>query len=171
MAVNKYRGEVSLPDFGKGAFLAFDLEDFSEIEDEFGRQFFEEFEKACLDFSLPDLVKILAIGLRQRGPDGGVQRIGPEFGFREKFQAGYDFKKVTQPIMDAISMSWLGKTHAELVKEAIEARRKQDADNLQRAKEAAEEAGIPFDAALLEGLSKLLIDMASAGMTNPPSGD
>lgn len=171
MTANKFRGEVAFPDFGEGVFIAFDLEDFNEIEEEFGRQFYERFEQACVDFSLPDLTKILAIGLRQRSGTGEAEKIGKAFDFRAKFQEGYDFRKATQPIMDAISVSWLGKTHAELVEDALEARKKQDAENLKRAKEAAESADVPFDEALSSGLLNLLTALASAQTTKTASGD
>jgi hypothetical protein len=170
MTVNRFRGEVALPDFGEGVFLAFDLEDFNEIEGEFGRQFYDRFEQACIDFSLPDLTKIMAIGLRKRDGDGKVEKTGKSFDFRGKFQDGYDFRQATQPIMDAISVSWLGKTHAELVEDALEARKKQDAENLKRAKEAADAADLPFDEASSSGLLNLLIALASGQTTKPASG-
>ena len=171
MTANKYRGEVALPDFGEGVFLAFDLDDFYEIEEAFGRQFYDKFESACVDLSLPDIRRILTIGMRKRDADGKVEKIGKDFDYRSLFQAHYDFRKTTQPIMDAISVSWLGKTHAELVEEAIEARKKQDADAIQRAKEAAEANDIPFDEALSSGLLRLLTGMASQVTTNANSGD
>lgn len=165
MATNKYRGEVALPALGKGVFIAFDLEDFAELEAEFGRQFFNVMEQACVDRALPDLTKILSIGLRKRDSKG-VEKIGEDFDFRAAFQSGYDFADAAKPIMDAVSMAWLGKTHAELVEEATKAaeaeRKKADAEGLKRAKEAAEEAGIPFDEALSSGLLKLLTHLASA---------
>jgi hypothetical protein len=158
VAVNPLKGEVAIPEIGKGYFIAFTLADIAALEAEYGRDFFNDMEQACVDRAFPDLTKILAIGLRKRNSKGEVEKVGEDF----------DLACVYQPIMDAISKSWLGKTHAQLVEEAVEARKKQDAENLKRAKEAAEENGVPFDEALSSGLFKLLTHMAS---TQPPSGN
>lgn len=158
---NKYRGEVDMPAFGPGVFVAYDLEDFAAIEEEFGLRFFDAIEPRVFNASIPTITKMLEIGLRQRGADGAVEKIGPGHDFRALFQSGYNFGDASLPIMNALAMSWLGKTHAELVDEALEAKKRDDAENLKRAKEAAEEAGIPFDEASLSGLSKLLTLMAS----------
>ena len=162
MAVNPLKGEVALPQIGKGYFIAFTLADIAALEAEFGRDYFNHMEQACVDRSFANLVKILAIGLRKR--DGNdIAKIGDDDEFFESLhqRSDFDLASVNQPIMDAISMSWLGKTHSQLIEETIAARKKQDAENLTRAKEAAEEAGIPFDEALSTGLFTLLTHMAS----------
>ena len=162
MAVNPLKGEVALTAIGKGYFIAFTLADIAALEAEYGRDYFNDMEQACVERALPDLVKILTIGLRKRNSKGVVEKVGEDFDFEELHQRDdFDLGSVCQPIMDAISMSWLGKTHTQLVDEAIEARKKQDADNLKRAKEAAQEADIPFETALSDGLFKLLTHMAS----------
>lgn len=168
MAVNPLKGEVALPEIGKGYFVAFTLADIAALEEEYGRDYFNDMEQACVDRSFTELTKILAIGLRKRNGKGEVEKVGEDFDFDELHQRDdFDLASVCQPIMDAISKSWLGKTHAQLIEEAIEARKKQDAENLKRAKEAAEENGVPFDEALSSGLLKLLTHMAS---TQSPSG-
>lgn len=168
MTFNPFKGEVALPEIGKGYFIAFTLSDIAALEEEYGRDYFNDMEQACVDRSFSELTKILTIGLRKRSGKGTVEKIGEEFDFDELHQReDFDLASVCQPIMDAISKSWLGKTHAQLVEEAVEARKKQDAENLKRAKEAAEESGVPFDEALSTGLFKLLTHMAS---TQSPSG-
>lgn len=168
--VNPLKGEVAIPEIGKGFFVAFTLADIAALEAEYGRDFFNDMEQACVDRAFPDLTKILAIGLRKRNSKGEVEKVGDDDEFFDELHQREDFDMgcVAQPIMDAISKSWLGKTHAQLVEEAIEARKKQDADNLKRAKEAAEENGLPFNEALSDGLFKLLTYMAS---TQSPSGN
>lgn len=169
MAVNPLKGEVAIPEIGKGYFVAFTLSDIAALEAEYGRGYFNEMEQACVERGFSDLTKILAIGLRHRNSKGEVEKVGEHFDFDELHQReDFDLACVCQPIMDAISKSWLGKTHAQLIDEAIEAKKKQDADNLKRAKEAAQDAGIPFDEALSSGLLKLLTHMAS---TQSPSGN
>lgn len=169
MAVNPMKGEVALPEIGRGYFVAFNLADFASLEAEYGRDFFNDMEQACVDRAFPDLVKILTIGMRKRDSAGVVGRAGDGFDFENLLQQDdFDLGCVCQPIMDAVSKAWLNKTHKELVEEAIEARKQQDAENLKRAKEAAEENGIPFDEALSSGLLRLLMHMAS---TPSPSGN
>lgn len=162
--VNPLKGEVALPEIGKGYFVAFTLSDIAALEAEYGRDFFNDMEQACVDRSFTDLTKILAIALRKRTSKGAVEKVGHDDEFFDELHQREDFDMgcVAQPIMDAISKSWLGKTHAQLVEEAVEARKKQDAENLKRAKEAAESADLPFNEALSDGLSKLLTHMASA---------
>jgi hypothetical protein len=162
VAVNPLKGEVALPDIGKGYFIAFTLADIAALEAAYGRDYFNDMEQACVDRSFTELTKILAIGLRKRNGKGEVEKVGEDFDFEELHQReDFDLACVCQPIMDAISKSWLGKTHAQLIEEAVAARNKQDAENLKRAKEAAEESGIPFNEALSDGLLKLLTHMAS----------
>jgi hypothetical protein len=170
VAVNPLKGEVAIPEIGKGYFIAFTLADIAALEAEYGRDFFNDMEQACVDRAFPELTNILAIGLRKRNSKGEVEKVGDDEEFFHDLtqREDFDLACVYQPIMDAISKSWLGKTHAQLVEEAVEARKKQDAENLKRAKEAAEENGVPFDEALSSGLFKLLTHMAS---TQPPSGN
>lgn len=170
MGVNPLKGEVALPEIGKGYFVAFTLADIAALEAEYGRDFFNDMEQACVDRAFPDLTKILGIGLRKRNSKGEVEKVGDDEEFFDDIHQRDDFDMgcVAQPIMDAISKSWLGKTHAQLVEEAIEARKKQDAENLKRAKEAAESADLPFSEALSDGLFKLLTHMASI---QSPSGN
>lgn len=170
MAVNPLKGEVAIPEIGKGYLVAFTLADIAALEAEYGRDYFNDMEQACVDRSFTDLTKILAIGLRKRSSKGEVEKVGDDEEFFDDLhqREGFDMGCVAQPIMDAISKSWLGKTHAQLVEEAIEARKKQDAENLKRAKEAAEEAGIPFPEALQSELYRLLTNLAS---TQSPSGN
>lgn len=170
MTVNPLKGEVAIPEIGKGYFVAFTLSDIAALEAEYGRDFFNDMEQACVDRAFPDLTKILAIGLRKRTSKGEVEKVGDDEEFFDDLHQRDDFDMgcVAQPIMDAISKSWLGKTHAQLVEEAVEARKKQDAENLKRAKEAAEESGIPFDQALSSELYRLLTHLASA---QPQSGN
>lgn len=164
---NKYRGEVDLPTLGKGVFLAYDLDDFAVIEEEFGTQFFNAIETKVFEASLPAIRKMLAIGLRQR-KNGEVETIGEAFDFHALHQRGYNFGDAAKPIMNALSMSWIGKTHDELIDEALKERAKQDAESVARAKEAAEKAGVPFDEGFLRGLSTLL---TGQGFAPPSSGD
>lgn len=162
MAVNQYKGEVALPEIGKGYLIAFTLADIAALEAEFGQEFFTVMEEACARLSIPTIVKILKIGLRRRKSDGNVEKVGEDFDFDELHQRdGFSFNMVCQQIMDAIAMSLLGKTHRQLIEEALEDRKKQDVENLKRAKEVADEAGLPFNEALLDGLSNLLTNMAS----------
>jgi hypothetical protein len=155
---NKWRGEVPFPALGEGVYISFPLEDLAELEDRFGEKFFEEIERLGLNASPKAIPAVLTIGVKQRLPDGAERKvwqdIGPHALREEKFKLSDAFR----PIMDAIAISWLQKTYDELVAEAVEARKKADADKMKRAKEAAEEAGLPFDEALLEGLSRLLIN-------------
>lgn len=163
MTVNPYKGEVAIPEIGKGYLIAFTLDDIAALEAEFGRGYFEEMEQACLVHrSPPTIAKILTIGLRKRNSRGEVEKVGEDFDFAGLHnRKEFDWASVCQPIMDAISMSWLNKPYAQLVEEALEARKKEEAENLKRAKEAAEEAGIPFEEALSGQLFNLLTHMAS----------
>lgn len=160
---NKYKGEVAIPEIGKGYFIAFTLADIAALEAEFGRGYFDAMEQACLvDLALPDIIKILTIGLRKRNGRGEAEKVGEDLDYEELHRRdGFNYSCVCQPIMDAIAMSWLGKSHAELVADALEARKKQDAENLKRAAEAANEAGLPFNEALSGQLFNLLTHMAS----------
>lgn len=164
---NKWRGEVPFPALGKGVFISFPLEDLAELEDQFGEDFFGVIEGAASRASPKVLPAVLALGLKRRDGDE-VERIWDDVG-RPALQAEkFKLSDAAKPILDAIAISWLQKTYDELVAEAVEARKKQDADLVKRAKEAAESNDIPFDAALSEGLLKLLTGSES---TPSPSGD
>lgn len=169
MAVNPYKGEVALPEIGKGYIIAFTLSDIAALEAEFGQDFFATMEQACLNLQITKLVQILTIGLRKRNSNGEAEKVGEDFDFDALHQRkDFNFASVCPKIMDAISMSMLGKTHKELIEEALEARKQEDVENLRRAKEAAEEAGLPFNEALSDGLLNLLTNLAS---TPSPSGN
>lgn len=165
---NKWRGEVPFAALGKGVFISFPLEDLAELEEQFGEDFFGAIEAAVSRSSPKVIPACLALGLKTRAADGTVSRVWEEIGRpalqAEKFKLG----DAAKPILDAISISWLQKTYDELVAEAVEARKKQDAEQLKRAREAAEGAGIPFNEALSDGLFRLLTGQAS---TQLPSGD
>lgn len=166
--VNKWRGEVPFAPLGKGVFISFPLEDLAELEEQFGEDFFGAIENGVGRASPKVLPACLAIGLKRRDAAGEVELIWDTVG-RDALQAEkFKLADTGKPILDAVSISWLQKSYDELVAEAEEARKKHDADKLKRAKEAAEEAGIPFDEALLEGLSKLL---TGSGSTPYLSGD
>lgn len=170
MAVNPLKGEVALPEIGKGYFVAFTLADIAALKAEYGISYINSMEHACFNRDITELEKILAIGLRKRNSKGDAEKVGDdeEFFYDLHQRDDFDFDCVHKPIMDAIAKAWRNKTYDELVEEAAEARKKQDAENLKRAKEAAEEAGLPFNDALLSGLSNLLTHLAS---TQSPSGN
>ena len=150
---NRYRGEIPFPQAGEGAFVHFSLADLAELEDLFGRNFFGEIEEAAFHASPRDLPKCLGIGLKSRDAEGKVTRIWDDL---DHAALKFTMADVGEPILDAISQSHLGKTYKELVEEAEEARKKAEAERIKELKEAAEKADLPFDKALLEGLSKLL---------------
>jgi len=165
---NKWRGEVPFPALGKGVYVSFPLEDLAELEDQFGEDFFDVIERATVRLSPKIVPAVLAIGVKRRDSAAVEHKIWEDVGL-EAFSAGkFSLADARLPIMDAISLSWLHKPYEKLIEEAIEARKKADADNLKRAKEAAQEAGIPFDEALSEGLSRLLTAQES---TLSQSGD
>lgn len=158
---NKYRGEIAFPLDGKETFIRFELSDLAELEAVFGEEFFSAIEAACARASVQDIPKILAIGLKVR--EGAEDhRAWASINQRAILEAGFRVGEAAKPIMDAVCWSWLQKSYDDVVAEAIEAAKKADAEKLKRAKEAADEAGIPFNEALSDGLLKLLTDMASA---------
>lgn len=163
---NKWRGEVPFAALGKGVFISFPLEDLAELEEVFGEDFFGAIEgglrpnDAMGRVSPKIAMGVLSIGLKRRVGDA-VQRIWDEEG-RAALQDGhFKLADAAKPILDAISLSWLQKSYDELLADALDARKKNDAALIQRAKEAAEQNGIPFDEALSDGLLKLLIGSES----------
>lgn len=165
---NRWRGEVPFPALGKGAFISFPLEDLAELEDQFGEDFFGVIEAAVARASPKVLPACLSIGLKSRDAEGNVTRIWDDVGRPALHAEKFKLADAAKPILDAIAISWLQKTYDELVAEAVEARKKHDAEMVKRAKEAAEANDVPFDAALSEGLLKLL---TGSGLTPSPSGD
>jgi hypothetical protein len=162
MAANKHRGEVAFPAAGKQAFIRFTMDDLAELETLFGEEFFGEIERGCDKLSPTKIGNCLSVGLKSRAADGAVSRIWDDSGKAALDDGRFLLKDAVVPIMDALAMSMFGKTYAALIEEAIELRKKQDVADLKHAKEAADEAGVPFDEASLGALSKLLIGMACA---------
>lgn len=162
---NKYRGEVPFPQAGKGAYIRFELADIADLEDAFGESFFETIEKACSQNSVKGITKILEIGLKVR--DGSEERrIWSELDHKAMLEKGFKIGEADRPIMEALSWSWLQKSYETLIAEAIEAKKKADAEAVQYAKGVAEEAGVPFDEALSSGLLKFLTGLNSAPSTS-----
>lgn len=159
---NKWRGEIAFPALGKHAFISFPMEDLAELEDQFGEDFFDVIERAAAKASPKVLPQVLAIGLKSRDGDGKVSKLGEDQVLAALHDGKFDLAEVGETIMDAIAQSWLRKPYRQLVEEAIASRKEADVDAVQRAKEAAEGADVPFDAAFLEGLSKLLTALGSA---------
>lgn len=156
---NKWRGEVEFPALGEGAFVSFPLEDLVELETRFGDDFFSVIEQRIGAPSV--LIACMSVGLKSRDAEGKVARVWDDAG-----RAGYEAEKfgvadMGKAILDAIALSYMHKSYDDLVAEAVARQKEQDAANLKRAKEAAEEAGIPFNEALSDGLSKLLIALGS----------
>lgn len=153
----KWRGEIAFPALGKGMFISFPLEDLAELENLFGEDFFGAIEKGAVRGSPGILMQCLSIGLKSRDAAGTISKVWDGIDKQAANEKGFKISDAGVPVMDAISISWLGKTYEELVKEAVEAQKKADAETVKRLKEAAESANIPFSEALSEGLSKLLI--------------
>lgn len=162
MTANKWRGEVPFPALGKDVFISFPLPDLAALEAEYGDDFFAVIENAAGKASPSVLPTCMAIGLKRRNGDGAVEKVWAEIGMPALEGEKFSLADIGKVLLDAISISWMHKTYDELVAEAVEARKKQDAENLKRAKEAADEAGLPFDEALSDGLLKLLTVLASA---------
>lgn len=163
---NKWRGEVEFPALGEGAFVSFPLEDLVELETRFGDDFFSVIEQRIGALSV--LIACMSIGLKSRDAEGKVTRIWDDAG-RAGFDDGkFDIVDMGKTILNAIALSYMHKSYDELVADALARQKEHDAANLKRAKEAAEEAGIPFNEALSDGLSKLLIAL---GSVPTPSGN
>jgi len=158
---NRWRGEIPFPALGKDVFISFPLDDLAELEDRFGEDFFTIIEARSAKLSYKTISACLSVGLKRRNKDGSVSLIWETEGKEALLAEKFKLSDAVKPILDALSISLLQKTYDELIAEAVELQKKQDAENLKRVKEAAEEAGVPFNEALSDGLFKLLTSLGS----------
>jgi hypothetical protein len=158
---------------GEEFFLRFSLEDLADIESEFGEEFFTDIEKGCAEFLPKTINSCLAIGVKRRTDAGYDQRVWKDLDKVELQDTGFIYSDTAEPILEALSQAWLGKSYEELVQEAIKARDEQrkaqeEAQQaelkkaVETAAEVAKEAGLPFDGkASLQAISELLTNQAS----------
>lgn len=159
---NAHRCEVALPQIGEGLYLRFTLADLAELETEYGLKFFDVIEEGAAAMSVVILTKCLSVGLKRRSA-AGEERAWGGLDKDALLNAGFYVDMAARPVMDAITLSWMGKSYQELVDAAQAAEKERVRAAVKQVKEAADEAGLPFDGqASLEALFKLLMSPGSA---------
>ena len=152
---NKYRGEVAFPLGGRASFIRFSLHDFAEVEEHFGKSFWGPVEVSCAEAVTTDIVKLLSIGLKCRDGAGKVTRVWDDLDQDALQDDGFRPGDASMAIMEAISWSYMQKSYEDLIKDALEARKKQTAEAAKQLAEVAKDAGLPFtEEALLSALLK-----------------
>lgn len=151
MVANKFRGEVSFPKAGKGAFVLFTLSDLVALEEAYGEDFFGVIETGISKVS-PRIITDLSVrGIRIRDAADKAVPV-----YKEVDEIGFGLSEVCEPLMDALSLAWTQKTYKQLIDEVQKARKKQISDAAKELKEAADEAGVPFtEEALASAIFKL----------------
>lgn len=163
---NPNRCEVPFPVIGEGYYLRFTLGDLTEIENEFGDQFFDQIEQGCARISPKVIVSCLKVGLKSKSVTGDENYVWKDVDQNKIQDDDFKLGDAGQPIMEAISQSWLAKSYDDLIKDAEAARKKQATEQKKALKAAVGEAasvieglGLPFDQkASLEILSKMLTE-------------
>jgi len=146
------RGEIAFPPAGEGAYIAFTLAEGEGLEQKYGEDFFEKIELAARNGVLGTMVHCIRIGLKRQLPDGRVERLAPA-----DTELAFHWSEAIPAVLDAVSHLVANCGYEELLARVADAHKKQLADAVASAKEAAETAGVPLsEEALVSALSNSL---------------
>ena len=141
MARSSFR--VPFPAAGEGLFLYFNIADLEGLETAYGAG---EVLSSCEEFllnkpSATHITKLLSVGLKYDDGSGKTLLAFPEKVAGAPDELPFPMTDAVEPILNAVSLCMYGKTHKELINDAIE-RHKQ----MQQEMQNAEEAKDPFPA-------------------------
>ena len=117
---------VPFPAAGKGLFLYFNMADLEELETIFG---IGEVFSSCEEFllnkpSATHTMKLLSVGLKYDDGSGKTLKAFPEKVEGAPDDLPFPMVGAAEPIMDAIALCIYGKSHKDLVEEALERQKK-----------------------------------------------
>jgi len=168
--MSKFDGKVPFGDKLDGTYIRFNLEDLAELEDAFGDEFFNSIESGCARYSPKIIMKCLEIGLKKDSEAGNPTKVWSETDLNGLQEEGFTLTDAAEPILEAVSQSWLGKSYQDLLEEAekaaLQKKKEQHEAAIQAVTEVAgvaKEHDLPFDP---EASLKTLLQLLSS----PDSG-
>ena len=128
---------------GEGLFFYFNIADLEHLETTFGAgEVFSSCEEFLLNKpSATHTLKLLSIGLKHDDGSGKTLKAFPEKVEGAPEDLPFPMVDAAMPIMDAIAFCIYGKSHSDLVKEALERQ-----EEMQKSMKKAESGDDPFPA-------------------------